>query len=166
MNTMKKTLLVALASLSLGAAMAPAQAQNQDGRHGHAARQESGQQRMEAMRAKHAERFTERMGKLHEKLKLSAAQEPAWTTFVAAMTPAARTHHAVDRAAIAAMPAPERLEKRISMAKTHVTAMEAKLAALKAFYAVLTPEQKKTFDENAGRRGHGGHRMMHKQKAL
>jgi Spy/CpxP family protein refolding chaperone len=41
--------------------------------------------------------------------------------------------------------------------------MEQRLGALNSFYAVLTPEQKKTFDEKAARfqgrfGGHGGHR--------
>lgn len=159
MNTIKKSLLIGLATLSLGAALAPAHAQ--EGRHGHAAKTEAMQGRMEAMHARHAERKAERLAKLHDALKLTAAQEAAWTAFAAAMTPAAGTHavHA-DRAAIAAMPAPERLEKRLAMAKSHVAAMETKLAALKTFYAVLTPEQKKIFDDSAMRGGHGQHRMM------
>lgn len=161
MNTVKKSLLIGLATLSLGAALAPAHAQ--EGRHGHAANTEAMQSRMEAMRAKHAERSAGRLAKLHDLLKLTAAQEPAWATFAAAMKPAAGAH--ADRAAMAALPAPERLEQRLAMAKTHVAAMETRLAALKTFYAVLTPEQQKIFDEHAKSGAHGHHRMMkmHKQ---
>jgi protein CpxP len=156
MSTFKKTLLVGLASLSLAAAMAPASAQNAEGRHGHAAA-------LEKMQAMHAERIA----KLHTALKLTAAQEPAWTTFVAAMTPAAGTHTRPDRAAIAAMTAPERMEKHIAMAKARLATMEAHQAALKTFYAVLTAEQKKAFDDNAIGGAHGPqgmHGMMERMK--
>jgi periplasmic protein CpxP/Spy len=50
------------------------------------------------------------------------------------------------------------------MSKQHTAMMEERLGALKAFYAVLTPEQQKVFDTNAmrgGHRGHHGKRMMH-----
>lgn len=160
MNTLKKTLLAGLASLSLGAAMAPASAQDAEGRHGHAAALE----KMQSMRAAH---FTERTAKLHAALKLTAAQEPAWTAFVAAITPAAGAHTHPDRAAIAAMTAPERMEKHIAMAKARLATMEAHQAALKTFYAVLTAEQKKAFDENSigGKNGpHGMHGMMERMK--
>jgi protein CpxP len=157
MRNFKTTLLIGLATLSLGAAIAPAQAQTAEGRHTHAAR-------LEKMQANHAARFTEHMAKLHDALKLTPAQEPAWTTFMAAMTPAA--HATVDRAALANLSAPERMEKHIAMAKTRIAAMEAHLGALKTFYATLTAEQKKTFDDNAKAAGHGQHMrqmMMKKQ---
>jgi protein CpxP len=154
MNSFKKTLLIGLASVSLGAAMAPAHAQTQEGRHSHAAR-------LEKMQANHAAHAAERLAKLHEKLKLTAAQEPAWTAFAASMTPAARP--AVDRAAFAAMSAPERLEKHIAMSKTRIAAMESRLAALKTFYAVLNADQKKILDESAAKMGRGRHMMMRMQ---
>ncbi|HEY0584631.1 MAG TPA: Spy/CpxP family protein refolding chaperone, partial [Pseudoduganella sp.] len=57
--------------------------------------------------------------------------------------------------------APERMEKRIEMAKARLARMESNLAATKTFYATLTPEQQKVFDEKAGRFGHHRHgRMM------
>jgi protein CpxP len=43
------------------------------------------------------------------------------------------------------------------MSRQHLAAMEARLGATTAFYGVLTPEQKKLFDDNSMRRG--GHRM-------
>jgi Spy/CpxP family protein refolding chaperone len=59
------------------------------------------------------------------------------------------------------------MEKRIAMQKQRIGAMESRLAALNTFYAQLTPEQKKLFDEHAqrrgghrGHRGHGDHGMM------
>ena len=43
--------------------------------------------------------------------------------------------------------APQRLGKGIEHMKAMETTMTEHLAALKEFYAVLTPEQQKTFDE-------------------
>lgn len=111
---------------------------------------------------KYAERIEKRQAALHDKLKLTAAQEPAWNAFIAASAPklpAARP----DRAALAQLSAPERAEKRHELHKQMLAHQETRLAALKTFYAQLTPEQQKTFDEatrrHHGRAGHhgGGH---------
>lgn len=154
MNHFKKSLLIGLAMLSFGAA----QAQTAEGRHSHTAR-------MEKMQADHSQRFTERMNKLHDALKLTSAQEPAWTTYVAAVTPAADAHPAADRAANAALSAPERADKHLAMAKAHMATMEAHVAAMKTFYGTLTADQKKTFD-TAMASAHGARRamMMHAMK--
>ncbi|MES2296309.1 MAG: Spy/CpxP family protein refolding chaperone [Pseudomonadota bacterium] len=151
MKTLRKTLLIGLAVLSMGAGTALS-AHADEGRHGAAARQEK-------MQAHMAEMFTHRMAMLHDKLKLSAAQEGAWTTYVAAITPAAGAMQHPDRAAIAAMPAPDRLEHALTATRTHITTMEGHLAALKTFYAVLTPEQKKVFDDNVMGGAHGPSHM-------
>ncbi len=151
MNKIKLSLLIGLSLMSLGAA----QAQTAEGRHTHAAR-------LEKMQADRAQHFTEHMTKLHDALKLTSAQEPAWTTYVAAITPAAGTHQPVDRAAIAAMSAPERADKHLAMAKAQITTMDAHVAAMKTFYATLTADQKKTFDANAMGGANGpGRAMMH-----
>jgi protein CpxP len=96
------------------------------------------------------------LAKLHDKLKLTAQQEPAWKKFVA-NNPMADKAARPDPAEIQKLNAPQRLEKGLE----HMKAMEARmtehLAALKEFYAVLTPEQQKTFDEQTPPFGdHGG----------
>lgn len=156
MNTLRKQVLIALTVLGMGGAAFAAQAQTAapEGRHGYAASEE---QRM----AKWGEYFAKRQARLHDALKLSPAQEPAWAAYQAAIKPAAMGMgmHG-ERAAWAGMPAPARMEKMIALAKQHTAAMESQLAALNTFYAVLTPAQKKVFDENTlGGRGHhrGGH---------
>jgi protein CpxP len=154
MNTLRKHVLIALTVLGMGSAAFAVQAQTAapEGRYGHAATQE---QRM----AKWGEHFAKRQAKLHDALQLTAAQEPAWAAYQAAIKPTAMGMHG-DRAAWASMPAPARMEKMIAMAKQHTAAMESHLAALNTFYAQLTPAQKKVFDENTrGGRGHhrGGH---------
>lgn len=148
MNTLRKNIVIALTVLGMGGATLAAQAH--EGRDQHAAT-------MEQMQAKRAEHMAQRQARLHELLKLTAAQEPAWAAYRAALKPAAMGARG-ERAKWAALPAPERMEHAIAMAKQHVAAMETRLEALRTFYAVLTPEQKKVFDANTMR---GAHRMRH-----
>ena len=122
----------------------------QPGRHGAAGA-------ASAAASAHADMAAKRLAKLHDVLKLTAAQEPAWTTFAASIAPPAGASHP-DRAAIAAMSAPQRMEQAIAMAKQHVTMMEARLSALNTFYVVLTAEQKKVFDDHVK----GGHFAPHR----
>ncbi|MBC7453536.1 MAG: Spy/CpxP family protein refolding chaperone [Massilia sp.] len=168
MRTLRKHVLIALTILGMGSAavlaqaqtptQAPTQAAAPEGRHGHAAQQ---QERM----AQWGEHAAKRQAKLHDALKLSAAQEPAWTAFQAAIKPdAAAMAMQGDRAVWASMSAPARMEKMIDMAKQHTARMESHLAALNTFYAVLTPAQKQVFDAQAkGGRGH--HRDGHMKGA-
>lgn len=153
MTTIRKHLLSAVAALSMGAAalgahaQATSQAQAPEGRYSHAEHQ----QKRAEFAAKRAEFAAKRTAKLHDELKITPAQENAWNAFVASMKPTAR--HAggqrPDRAAWANLSAPQRMEKHIEMQKRRTAAMEQRLGALNNFYAVLTPEQKKTFDEKA-----------------
>jgi periplasmic protein CpxP/Spy len=97
------------------------------------------------------------LAKLHDKLKLTAQQEPAWKKFTA-NNPMADKSLRPDPAEMAKLNVPQRLEKGLE----HMKAMEAKmtehLAALKEFYAVLTPEQQKIFDEETPHGGMRDHR--------
>ena len=105
---------------------------------------------------------------LKVQLKLTAAQEPAWTAFVEAHKP---TPSMVSM--MAAMPdmakltTPERIDKMKELRAQHLgemtAAMDKRGEATKAFYAVLTPDQKKVFDTQAmmGQgRGYGHHGGM------
>jgi Spy/CpxP family protein refolding chaperone len=116
-------------------------------------------EKMKAGMAKH-------LAELHDKLKLSATQEPAWKTFTDAITPGALPAHP-DRAAMEKMTAPERMEKMLALSKERQVKMESHLAALKTFYAVLTPEQKKIVDAAHSRMHDGmrGHRMQGGEQA-
>lgn len=140
MNTLRKNIVIALTVLGMGSATFAVQAH------------ESHPANMEQMQAKRAEHMAQRQVRLHDALKLTAAQEPAWSAFQAAWKPGARMAHG-ERAKWAALPAPQRMEQRIALARQHIAAMETRLEALRTFYAVLTPEQKKVFDENTMRRG-------------
>jgi Spy/CpxP family protein refolding chaperone len=157
MNTLRKNVLIALTVLGMGSTALAVQAQTAapEGRYTHAATQE---QRM----AKWGEHFAKRQARLHDALKLNASQEQAWSAYQAAVKPqpGALGMHG-DRAEWAALSAPARMEKMIAMQLQRTAMMESHLAALKTFYAVLTPAQQKVFDENTrggGRDGHPGHR--------
>jgi hypothetical protein len=119
-------------------------------------------QRMERMK----EHRAKRLAALKEKLKLTSAQEGAWSTFTSATQPPAGPRPHMDRAEFAKLTTPERLE-RMQARQAERSAMFAKRAdATKTFYATLTPDQQKTFDAETahfgGPRGHhgpdGGHR--------
>jgi Spy/CpxP family protein refolding chaperone len=86
---------------------------------------------MDKMREQH-------QAKVHDALKLTPAQEPAWQKLVAS--------HKDHPQGLEKLPAPERLEKMIALMQNH-------LAALKEFYTVLTPEQRKTFDDSMPKPG-------------
>ena len=102
-----------------------------------------------------AESMEKRHAMLHDKLRLAADQEAAWKTFAEKMKPMAPQARP-DRAELSAMHAPERMEKMLSMMKTHESQMAERVAAVKEFYAVLTPEQQKVFDEQFSQQGRPG----------
>jgi hypothetical protein len=107
---------------------------------------------------------TKRLAALKDKLKLSAAQESAWTTFTASSQPSGQPPKRFDRAEFAKLTTPERLD-RMQARMTERGAMVAKRAeATRTFYAALTPEQQKTFDAESmhfGPRGAHGHPGRH-----
>ncbi|MDM0055114.1 Spy/CpxP family protein refolding chaperone [Variovorax fucosicus] len=113
---------------------------------------------------KHFERMQERRAKhlaeLKTKLKLNASQEGAWSTFTAATQPPARPAQRPDRAAARAefekMTTPQRLERMQARQAERSARFAQRAEATKTFYAVLTPEQQKTFDTESMRRGHRG----------
>jgi Spy/CpxP family protein refolding chaperone len=150
MNTLRKAFVIGVAVIGLGSAAFTAQAQDTPHRQYAATKFDP---------AKISEHIDKRLQKLHDALKLTSAQEGAWQAYASAIKadiPSARP----DLAEFKNLSAPEKMEKRIEFAKTHITHMESHLAAMKTFYATLTPEQQKTFDHamshaRHGRMGHG-----------
>lgn len=153
MKSLKNKFFIGLTALTMAAgayaqsspapASAPASAKHGQGDMDHAQWGEKMKERM----ARH-------QAQLHDKLKLTAAQEPAWKAFIGSMTPSSMPPRE-DRKALAKLSTPERMEKHLQMMKEHQARMEARLADLKTFYAVLTPEQQKVFDEaHRHMRGH------------
>lgn len=103
--------------------------------------------KMQAMQDKHH-------AALKAQLKLTTAQEGAWSAFTAAAKPhgAMQAKHP-DPAEMAKLTTPERIEKMKTMRAQRMgemaSAMDKHDEATKALYAALTPEQQKIFDANA-----------------
>ena len=125
----------------------------------------------ERMFGNHQERMVKRQAELKTKLKITPAQEGAWATFAAAMQPPANmaggmmgTHHDPKvKADMDKLTTPERIDKMRALRAERMTTMNAEMdkrgAATKAFYAVLSSEQKAVFDAvsmRGGRHGMGG----------
>ncbi|MES2739526.1 MAG: Spy/CpxP family protein refolding chaperone [Pseudomonadota bacterium] len=53
----------------------------------------------------------------------------------------------------------------MTLSKARIALQESHLAALKTFYAVLTPEQKAVFDQHAWPAGHGRRHAAHHRAA-
>jgi Spy/CpxP family protein refolding chaperone len=156
MRTFSKSIIIGMTVLGLGGtALAQIPPSDNAGKTGTMQNKqdkyEKRGERMQEYRAKH-------QAELHAKLKLSATQEPAWKAYIDSMTPPALGQRP-DRNAMQNMPAPQRMEAMLERMKQGQTRMESHLAALKTFYAVLTPEQKKIFDTEFGQ--HRGHRRGH-----
>lgn len=100
------------------------------------------------------ERMARRHEALREKLQLSPAQETAWTRYTSAVKPPAGLKR-FDRQAWAGLTTPERIDQRRALRNERLAAMDRRDGATKAFYAMLTPEQKKVFDAETLRKGHG-----------
>ena len=113
--------------------------------------------------ARMAERVNRHLADLKQKLQITASQEAAWTSFANAMQPPANLQRP-DRQALANLTTPERLDQMRAMRDRRNAEMDRRAEATKAFYAQLSPEQKKTFDSETARMfqhgprgGHGGH---------
>ncbi len=119
------------------------------------------------MQAKMQEHMQKRQADLKAKLKLTAAQEPAWSTFSASMQPAAHGPRP-DKAAMEKLTTPERIDKMRALHAERGAQMDKRAEATKAFYATLSPAQQKVFDATAmqhhgerGERGERGHEGRH-----
>ncbi len=93
---------------------------------------------------------------LREQLSLTQEQEPAWDNFIASV-PATTKSTRLDRTAMEKLTTPERLELQLNQLKEQEAKMASNLAALKAFYSALTPEQQKTFDEYHSKMARNAH---------
>jgi len=146
MNKLAKSALVSLTAIGLGTAAFSVSADMSDCGH-------MGPMSFRGDKAKFAEFMEKRHAAMHTALKLSAEQEGAWKEFTARMKSVGMQLRP-EREKMAALPAPERMDKMLAMMKEGETRMETRAAAVKEFYAVLTPEQQKVFDAQMAPRGH------------
>lgn len=147
MSKLSKYVVILAISTGLGAAAVAAD--SGDRASGDQARMGAHKMTPEKMR----ERMAAHQAAVHDKLKLTAAQEPAWKAFIADTTPTDLGKHQEDRTQMQAMSAPERLERHLAMRRERDARMSERLVAVKKFYAVLTPEQQQIFNQETMRHG-------------
>ena len=152
----------------LGTAGASAMAQGAPAAPG----QGSGATTMEGHRGGHMGMDRHDPAKMQARLQITPPQEGAWSAFTTAMQPPARTGAPMtpeQRAEFDKLSTPERIDKMRALRTQHMAEMTASVDkrgdATKALYAVLTPEQKKTFDteitKSSGRYGQGSQHGMY-----
>lgn len=116
--------------------------------------------------AKMEQMVAKRAADLKAKLKITPAQESAWTSFTTAMKPPANVQqNRVDRAELDKLTTPERIDKMRALRAERTAEMNAAMdkrdEATKTFYAALNADQKKVFDTEHARMGQhasrGGH---------
>lgn len=172
MKSVHKHLMVAglLAALAMaaGAQAPPVSPQPVPGDNmGREAHSEADRARMQQHMARMHERIRERMAQrqaaLKEKLQLSPSQEGAWNSYVSALMPPANFQRH-DRADFARLTTPERIERMQALRAQRIAEMDRRAEATKTFYAALSPQQKKVFDDATARwdaRRHDGRRHEH-----
>jgi periplasmic protein CpxP/Spy len=105
--------------------------------------------------------MAKRQAEMKAKLKITPAQEGAWTAFTAAMQPPASMMGRPgpeQRADLDKLTTPQRIDKMREMRAQRMAEMDKRMDATKTFYSALSPEQQKVFDAGHAMRGgrHGG----------
>lgn len=110
-----------------------------------------------------AEHHARRMADLKDQLKISPAQEGAWAAYADALQPAPLSQGPrMGRAEFGQLTTPQRIDHLQQRAAERQAHLQQRGEAVKAFYAQLTPEQQKLYDERALRGGRHGHRGHHR----
>ena len=108
-------------------------------------------------RERHQAHKAKRTAALKEQLKLTPNQEPAWNSYMASIQQG-DGHARLDRKDMHKLTTPERIDHMRALRAQHAAEADRRGEATKAFYALLTPEQQKTFDARTHRMGpRGGH---------
>jgi len=114
-----------------------------------------------ATRAKHsADRSAERIKELHDKLGITAAQEPAWDKVAQTMKANGDAIRAsmTDRSTrLKTMTAVDDLKSYQAVADEHSAGLKRLIPAFEALYASMTPEQQKRADKVFGQHQHRSH---------
>ncbi len=146
---------IALGFAAAGAVVAqdqgppPAQG-GSDAHHGWRGDPAAMKQRMEERRAEHAK-------VLHDALSIRPDQEAAFQAFIASMGHGEHQHRMGEhRQPGETLTTPERLDRMSQRMGERQAAFQRRADATKAFYAVLSPEQRRTFDALGAMHGHGG----------
>jgi hypothetical protein len=118
------------------------------------------------MQAMMQQRRAERARDLHTLLGIRPDQEAAFSAFEASMSQGWGQGWGQGKgwghgreAPGALIPTPQRLDEKLSRMEQHLTRMRQRIEAVKAFYAVLSPDQQHIFDILQKMHEHG-HRGM------
>lgn len=131
------------------------------GQHSHEHREGQHDTRAEKMREHGQARHQQRLSELKGKLNLQPGQEAAWKAFTEAMPAHAHGSARPQRAALEKASTPERIEQMQAMHAQHGAEMKKRAELTLAFYATLSPEQKKTFDAETAKFMGGKSRHSH-----
>ena len=151
MNNLKKKIILGCAAISIAAFTFAA---NADDHHWNSCKDQANKE--ECMHAQMEKFRTEHEQKLHDELKITAAQEPAWkalTDNFHEQMEAMRADHKTlpSHADMEKLSAPDRLQNHLAMMQKKMAMMQNHLTALKSFYAVLTPEQQTIMNNEIAR---------------
>jgi len=156
MKTSIKTVLATAAAITALTTASWAMAQQGPGKRGHQDDCGPGHgEQSGKMSERMAKRMAERQAQLKTALKLTANQEGAWNQYQQAMQPPAAPAGMPDRAEWAKLTTPQRLDKMQTLHAERQKHMEQHAQATRQFYATLTPEQQKVFDQAQGPGQHG-----------
>lgn len=112
----------------------------------------------------HGKQMEQRHQQLHQALKLTAEQQPAWKQLMDSEK-SPREASESKPAELTKLSMPERAERKLARAKAELERQTNHVAALKALYQILTPEQKHTFEEFHTKPAHGMHgKAEHRSK--
>lgn len=148
MNSYRRLAQSVLLATGLGAFLAsPAFADPDCGAMG-------GREAHQAHQEHHSKMMEQHHKQLHDALKLTSEQEPGWKKLMESEQPKPSSAGTGPREDWSKLSTPERAEKTLELYKARQAHMAEYVAALKDFYATLTPEQKKVFEDmHASQRG-------------
>ena len=111
-----------------------------------------------AAAAAHAQTQGPNLSTLHDALHLTAQQEDAWRAYRAAITPdpQAEARHRQAGLMLANLPTPRRVDLIDAEMQEDLATLRRQGQAVKSFYAVLTPAQQHTFDQQTLPNARGG----------
>ena len=112
-----------------------------------------------------AERVEARIKSLHDRLKITSAQEPQWNAVAQAMRENAQTMESAiqQRHQTANMTAIDDLKAYQAIAQAHLQNVQKLIPAFQTLYDTLSPEQKKAADDAFNRARSGPRRAPKKQ---
>ncbi len=161
MKQTQRRLLLASLLASLGFAALAQTPPSPEGGPGHPAPQARHEHWGRHDPARMQERMAKRLAELKDKLKITPAQEGAWTAFTTALKPPATRPARPDRAEFEKLTTPERIDRLQTLHAQRDAEMRQRAEATKAFYAALNPEQQQVFDAEflrlLSRARHGRH---------